>query len=61
MWLTRLRCRVSSPCSPRVMLGEKTFGPLIADQPVLAIDVVRHLGEPVALVVAESKLAAQRA
>jgi len=40
--------------------GEKTFGPLIADQPVLAIDVVRHLGEPVALVVAESKLAAQR-
>lgn len=40
--------------------GEKTFGPLIADQPALAVDVVRHLGEPVALVVAESKLAAQR-
>jgi len=40
--------------------GSKTFGELIPDRPVLAWDVVRHIGEPVALVVAESKLAAQR-
>ena len=41
--------------------GTKTFGVQIPDRPVLAFDVVRHKGEPVALVVAESKLAAQRA
>lgn len=40
--------------------GEQSFGALIADQPALAVDVVRHLGEPVALVVAQSKLTAQR-
>ena len=36
--------------------GAKTFGALIQDQPSLAVDVVRHLGEPVALVVAEFAL-----
>jgi CO/xanthine dehydrogenase Mo-binding subunit len=41
--------------------GEKTFGPLIQDQPALAVDVVRHVGEPVALVIADSKTAARRA
>jgi CO/xanthine dehydrogenase Mo-binding subunit len=41
--------------------GTKAFGAMIPDRPVLAFDVVRHKGEPVALVVAESKLAAQRA
>ena len=41
--------------------GDKTFGPLIQDQPALAVDVVRHIGEPVALVIADSKTAAQRA
>ena len=41
--------------------GAKTFGALLQDQPSLAIDFVRHLGEPVALVVAESKPAAQKA
>ncbi len=35
--------------------GEKVFGPLVPDQPSLAKDVVRHLGEPVALVVAETR------
>jgi CO/xanthine dehydrogenase Mo-binding subunit len=40
--------------------GTKTFGAMIPDRPVLAFDVVRHKGEPVALVVAESKLVAQR-
>ena len=41
--------------------GRKTFGALVQDQPVLAVDVVRHVGEPVALVIAESKTAARRA
>jgi CO/xanthine dehydrogenase Mo-binding subunit len=41
--------------------GNKLFGALVQDQPVLAQDVVRFLGEPVALVIAESKDAAQNA
>jgi CO/xanthine dehydrogenase Mo-binding subunit len=41
--------------------GEKTSGALVQDQPVLALDVVRHMGEPVALVIAEDKTAARRA
>lgn len=40
--------------------GEKTFG-LIPDQPVLAMNEVRHIGEPVVLVVAADKAAAQSA
>ncbi len=40
--------------------GSKTFGPLVQDQPALAFDVVRHMGEPVALVIGQSKLAAER-
>jgi CO/xanthine dehydrogenase Mo-binding subunit len=43
------------------VLGSRTFGPLVQDRAVLAFDVVRHMGEPVALVIARSKLAAQRA
>jgi xanthine dehydrogenase molybdenum-binding subunit len=34
--------------------GTKTFGSLLQDQPVLAVDEVRHIGEPVVLVVAKS-------
>lgn len=41
--------------------GSKTFGPLVPDQPALACDMVRHMGEPVALVIAQSKDAARRA
>jgi CO/xanthine dehydrogenase Mo-binding subunit len=41
--------------------GSPTFGALVQDQPVLAVDVVRHVGEPVALVVAEDRDAALRA
>src|SRR5438270_12860769 len=33
--------------------GKKTFGLDVPDQPVLAIDVVRYAGEPVAIVAAE--------
>ena len=35
------------------MPGKKTFGLDVQDQPVLAIDVVRYAGEPVAIVAAE--------
>ncbi len=41
--------------------GEKVFGPLIQDQPSLAWEVVRHLGEPVVLVIARSLKAAEQA
>lgn len=41
--------------------GLKTFGSLIPDQPVLAVGEVRHIGEPVVLVVADSLAAAKQA
>ena len=41
--------------------GAKKFGPLIPDQPSLARNVVRHLGEPVVLIIAETKAAAEEA
>jgi CO/xanthine dehydrogenase Mo-binding subunit len=41
--------------------GEKVFGPLVVDQPSLALDVVRHMGEPVALIIAETRQAAELA
>jgi CO/xanthine dehydrogenase Mo-binding subunit len=40
--------------------GERTFGPLVQDRPVLASGKIRYKGEPVALVVAESKNVARR-
>ena len=39
--------------------GEITHGAIFQDQPALAYEVVRHIGEPVALVIASSKMAAQ--
>jgi CO/xanthine dehydrogenase Mo-binding subunit len=41
--------------------GEQKFGALVQDQPALASDLVRHFGEPLALVIAVSKAAADRA
>lgn len=41
--------------------GKKTFGALVEDQPVLALDIVRHVGEPVALVIADNLKYAQQA
>jgi CO/xanthine dehydrogenase Mo-binding subunit len=41
--------------------GEMTFGALISDQPPLAINEVRHFGEPIALVIAHSKRSAEEA
>ncbi|NQV06222.1 molybdopterin-dependent oxidoreductase [bacterium] len=39
--------------------GVPRFGPLVADQPILADDVTRYQGEPVAMVVGESEQAAR--
>jgi xanthine dehydrogenase D subunit len=41
--------------------GEKLYGLELADQPVLAVDVVRYQGEPVALVAADHPEVARRA
>ena len=41
--------------------GAKAHGALVADQPPLVIDEVRHYGEPIALVVARSQLIAEEA
>jgi len=41
--------------------GRKTYGMKVADQPVLASDVVRYQGEPVAVVAADHPEAARRA
>ncbi|HEX5922520.1 MAG TPA: molybdopterin cofactor-binding domain-containing protein [Baekduia sp.] len=41
--------------------GAKLVGTIIPDQPVLAIDRVRHHGEPVAIVAAEDPVTARRA
>ncbi len=41
--------------------GAAVFGALVSDQPSLARNVVRHLGEPVLLVIAESRELAQAA
>ncbi len=41
--------------------GHKLVGTIIADQPVLAIDRVRHHGEPVAIVAADDPVTARRA
>jgi CO/xanthine dehydrogenase Mo-binding subunit len=41
--------------------GVPTYGPALADRPVLAAGVVRHIGEPVAVVVAADRRTALRA
>ena len=41
--------------------GTNLHGALIPDQPALAVDVVRHQGEPVVLVVAQTRAAAEQA
>ena len=43
------------------MPGKKLYGLELADQPVLAIDVVRYQGEPVALVAADHPEIARQA
>ncbi len=41
--------------------GARVFGALVQDQPVLAINEVRHIGEPVALVIAKTRDEAREA
>lgn len=41
--------------------GARTFGPLVADEPLLAVDRVHYVGQPVAIVAAESPDALARA
>ena len=41
--------------------GRNAYGPVVADQPVLAADRIRYRGDPVALVVAETEAAAAAA
>ncbi|MBC8505507.1 MAG: xanthine dehydrogenase family protein molybdopterin-binding subunit [Anaerolineales bacterium] len=41
--------------------GDKAFGALIHDQPPLVVELVRHLGEPIALVIAETEAVAKEA
>ncbi|MHC1782275.1 MAG: xanthine dehydrogenase family protein molybdopterin-binding subunit [Anaerolineaceae bacterium] len=43
---------VAAVLTSRDVPAARTFGGLVADQPVLAFDKVRHFGEPIALVVA---------
>ncbi len=42
-------------------LGDVLFGTIVQDQPILAIDRVRHVGEPVAVVLATDARTARRA
>jgi len=41
--------------------GVNRFGPIVQDQPALAEKVVRHFGEPVAVIVADTRAAAKAA
>jgi len=41
--------------------GELTFGQIIFDRPAMASDVVRHIGEPLALVIGDSRSAVRLA
>src|ERR1700756_6066265 len=42
----------------RRLIPEPYYGPAFHDQPILALDKVRYVGEPVALVLAEDRHAA---
>jgi xanthine dehydrogenase D subunit len=52
---------VSAVLTHKDVPGEKLYGLEIPDQPVLAIDVVRYQGEPIALVAADHPEVARRA
>jgi CO/xanthine dehydrogenase Mo-binding subunit len=45
----------------RTLIPEPYYGPAFHDQPILAIDKVRHVGEPVAVVLASDPHVAERA
>ncbi len=52
---------VRAVLTARDIPGANTIGPVVKDQPVLAGDVVRFVGEPVAVVAAETRQAAEEA
>ena len=45
----------------RKLIPEPYYGPMFHDQPILAIDKVRYIGEPVAIVLADDPNVAQEA
>jgi CO/xanthine dehydrogenase Mo-binding subunit len=45
-------CTAWSPAGIRKLIPEPYYGPAFHDQPVLALDKVRYVGEPVAVVLA---------
>jgi CO/xanthine dehydrogenase Mo-binding subunit len=53
--------RVVTATEVRTVMPQPFYGPAFHDQPVLAIDVVRHVGEPVAVVLADDPHVAEQA
>jgi CO/xanthine dehydrogenase Mo-binding subunit len=53
--------RVVTSDDVRALLPEPYYGPAFHDQPILAIDKVRHVGEPVAVVLAANPHVAEEA
>ena len=53
--------RVVTAAEIRAILPEPYYGPAFHDQPILAIDKVRHVGEPVAVVLAADPHVAEEA
>ena len=45
----------------RKLIPEPYYGPAFHDQPILALDKVRHVGEPVAVVLARDPHVAEQA
>jgi CO/xanthine dehydrogenase Mo-binding subunit/aerobic-type carbon monoxide dehydrogenase small subunit (CoxS/CutS family) len=52
---------VSAADLASLRLADDRFGTIVPDQPILAADRVRHVGEPVAAIVAETEAAAREA
>jgi CO/xanthine dehydrogenase Mo-binding subunit len=52
---------VMTAADVRLLARHERYGPAFRDQPILASEVVRHVGEPVAAIVAETAAAAQAA
>src|ERR1700683_5655531 len=53
--------RVVTGADVQKLIAEPYYGPAFHDQPILALDKVRHVGEPVAVVLASDPHVAERA
>ena len=53
--------RVVTGADIRTVIPQPYYGPAFHDQPILALDKVRHVGEPVAVVLADDPHVAERA